>query len=137
MWWPKRQRAARLVVILSLVLAGCDGGVHVRGLVLNSQGTPIPGAKIHVTNMDEFWRTESRADGCFLGGGTSDPMHSFEPLTVAALGYKTATAKIRTRATPNRVIVTLVPSDSAAVNRIQLLAADLDKKRLARCDNLR
>src|SRR6266850_1919800 len=100
-----------VVVVLSLVLVGCDGYVKVRGAVRNSRGEPVAGAKIHVTNMDQYWRTESRADGCFDRSRTTDPMHSSEPLTVVAPGYKAASAKVRTGGIHNQVIVTLVPSD--------------------------
>jgi hypothetical protein len=125
MRWSEHCAAWRfVVVVLSLVLAGCDGYVNVRGAVRNSRGEPIAGAKIHVTNMDQYWRTESRPDGCFDGGGTTDPMHSSEPLTVVAPGYKTASAKVRTGGTHNQLIVTLALSDSAAASQIQLLAPD-------------
>src|SRR5258708_30159212 len=89
------------IITVSLVLAGCDGLVDVSGVVRNSRGESVAGAKIHVTNMDQYWYTESRADGCFLDGGTTDPMHSSEPLTVVAAGYKDASAKGRTGRTPN------------------------------------
>jgi hypothetical protein len=120
-------------VILCLVLAGCDKFVDMRGTVRNSRGEAIAGAKIHLTNSHERWNIESRADGCFVDGGSVDPRASSEPLTVVAIGYKTASASVpMARIHLIQVIVTLVPSDSAAGSRIQLLTAD-DSKTLASC----
>src|SRR6267378_4228644 len=81
-------------VMLCLVLAGCDKFVDMRGTVRNSRGEAIAGAKIHLTNSQERWNTESRADGCFVYGGSVDPTASSEPLTVVATGYKTASATV-------------------------------------------
>ena len=120
-------RRAFISMALSLVLAGCDGVVYVRGVVRNPHGQPVAGAKIHVTDMAQYWYTESDTNGCFNAGGTTDPMHSSEPLTVVAPGYKKASAKVRTAATRNRVIVTLVPSDSQGASGIQLLPPKNDK----------
>jgi len=112
---------------LSLLLAGCDGFVYVRGVVRNPHGQPIAGAKIHVTDMTQYWYTESDTNGCFDASGTTAPTHSKEPLTVVAPGYKNASAKVRNKATRNHVIVTLVPSDSQGASRIQLLTPQDDK----------
>jgi hypothetical protein len=76
--------------------------------------------------MDQYEQTESGADGCFLYFRTTDPMHSSEPLTVAATRYKTASANVRT-GIRNQVIVTLVPSDSPAASQVQVLTPDHDK----------
>ena len=130
-----RYRAVlRLAIVGFLfVLVGCDGAVRVRGAVRDLRGEPVAGAKIHVTSMDQYWRTVSGTDGCFLESGTTDPMHSYEPLTVEAAGYKTASTKVRAAYTRNQVIVILVPSDSSDTSRIQLLAPGSDKD-LAPCD---
>ena len=124
---------AIVVVSFSVFLGGCDGLVRVNGVVRDSRGEPIAGAKIHVTSMDQYWRAEWGANGCFYVGGTSDPMHSTEPLTVVAPGYKSASAKVRTGAIYNQVIVILVPSNSAAVSKTRLLAAS-EAKELTPCD---
>lgn len=112
---------------LSLVLAGCDGLVYVRGVVRNPKGEPIAGAKIHVTDMTQYWYAESDANGCFHAGGTTAPTHSKEPLRIVAPGYKNASAKVRAAGTGNIVNVTLVPSDSQGASRIQLLTPKSDK----------
>ena len=122
---PVVRGALQLILMgLSLVLAGCDGLVYVRGVVRNPHGEPVSGAKIHVTDI---WYTETDANGCFNTGGTTDPFHSSEPLTIVAPGYKKASTKVRTRATRNHVIVTLVPSDFQGASRIQLLTPKNDK----------
>jgi hypothetical protein len=110
---------------LSLVLAGCDKFLYVRGVVRNPTGKPVAGAKIHVTNMTQYWYAESGANGCFEAGGATDPMHSSEPLAMVATGYKNASGKVR--APMNHVIITLVPSDSQDASRIQLLEPKNDK----------
>lgn len=122
---------------LSLVLAGCDGFVYVRGVVRNPHGEPVAGAKIHVTDMTEYWYTESDSNGCFKAGGAHDGSHSTEPLTVTAAGYQKASAKVRTAATRNHVIVTLVPSDSQGTSRIQVLTPqnDQNEKELEPCNS--
>ena len=114
-------------VVLSLILVGCDGFVYVRGVVRTPQGQPVAGAKIHVTDMAQYWYTQSNANGCFDVGGVRPPKHSSEPLRVAAPGYKNASAKVRTDATKNQVVVTLVPSDSRDPSQIQLLDPKNDK----------
>ena len=115
------------LIALSLVLAGCDGLVYVRGVVRNPNGEPVAGAKIHVTDMTQYWYTESDANGCFHAGGTTAPTHSKEPLRIVAPGYKNASAKVRAAGTRTLVSVTLVPSDSQGVSRIQLLTPQNDK----------
>ena len=91
---PVVRGALQLILMgLSLVLAGCDGLVYVRGVVRNPHGEPVSGAKIHVTDI---WYTETDANGCFNTGGTTDPFHSSEPLTIVAPGYKKASTKVRT-----------------------------------------
>jgi len=114
---------------LSLILAGCDGFVAVRGVVRNPRGEPVAGAKIHVTDITtQHWYTESDANGCFnASGATAGRGPSSEPLTVVAPGYKKASAKVRTAGTQNHVIVTLVPSDSQGASRIQILTPENDK----------
>ena len=121
---------------LSLILAGCDGAVHVGGVVRNPHGESVAGAKIHVTDMAQYWYAESDANGCFLAAGTTDPMHSSEPLTVVAPGYKIASANVRTFPAKNHVIVTLVPSDSQGTSRIQLLTPQ-NAKDLGPCSRSR
>jgi len=112
---------------LSLVLAGCDGYVAVRGVVRNTHGEPVVAAKVHVTDMGQYWYADSDANGCFTASGTTTPTHSKEPLTVVAPGYKKASAKVRTANTQNHVIVTLVPSHSQGASRIQVLTPQNDK----------
>jgi hypothetical protein len=122
------------VVILCLVLAGCDKFVDVRGTVRDSRGEVVAGAKIHLTNSDKYWYTESHSDGCFIDGGAVDPMASSEPLTVVAAGYKPASLSVPMARFHHQVIVNLVPSDSAGASRIQILASSNDSKNLASCD---
>src|SRR5258708_1754352 len=110
-------------VICCLVLAGCDKFVSMRGTVRNSRGEAVAGAKIHLTNTNKYWYTESHPDGCFIHSGSVNPMASSEPLTVVATGYKTASAKVPMARFHYQVTVTLVPSDSAAASGIQLLAS--------------
>ena len=125
---PAHRRALQFILVaLSLVISGCDGFVYVRGVVRNPHGEPVAGAKIHVTNMVQYWYTESDANGCFNASGTTAPTHSSEPLRVVAPGYKNASAKVRTAATRNHVIVTLAPSDSQGASRIQLLTPQNEK----------
>ena len=124
------------MIVLPVLLAGCDGLVRVRGVVRDSHGEPIAGAKIHVTSTEPYWRTVSDDDGCFADGGTTDPMHSYEPLTVEASGYKPASTKVRAANTRNQLIVTLVTSDSSDASRIQLLNPGSDGD-LAPCDKSR
>jgi len=122
-------------VVLCLVLAACEGGYYVAGTVRHSQGEPVAGAKIHVTNRDESPygdTTASDGDGCFSRQNFTDPMHSSEPLTVGAPGYKAASAKVPTMR-KNEVTMTLVPSDSGAESRIQVQSRRLDGENLATC----
>jgi len=112
---------------LSLILAGCDGLVYVKGMVRNPNGEPVAGAKVHVTDMTQYWYTESDANGCFQAGGTTAPTHSTEPLRIVAPGYKNASAKVRAAGTRNLVSVILVPSDSQGTSRVQLLTPKSDK----------
>ena len=105
------RRAPQLTVLaISLILAGCDRFMYANGAVRSSRGLPIVAAKIHLSDMPQYWYTQSDANGCFAVGGATDPMHSSEPLKVEAPGYKSASAKVRT--TRSHVVVTLVPSNS-------------------------
>ena len=125
------------VIVFPALLVGCDGAVRVRGVVRDSRGEPIAGAKVHVTSMDQYgWRTVSDDNGCFMDGGTTDPMHHYEPLIVEASGYKLASTKVRAANTRNQVIVTLVTSDSPGASWIQLLNPGSDSD-LAPCDKSR
>lgn len=122
-----------ILIVLSSVFAGCDGFVHVRGVVRNPAGKPVAGATIHVTDMTDYWYTQSDENGCFYASGTTAGTHSSEPLTVVASGYKNASTKVRTSiAQRNQVIVILVPYDSPGGSRIQLLTPK-DNKDLEAC----
>lgn len=64
-----------------------------RGLVLNSSGTPLPGVAISVLNHPEFGQTMSRADGMFdlavNGGGLLT-------VTYAQIGYLPSQRQVQT-----------------------------------------
>src|SRR6185312_5426712 len=108
--------AAAVLLALSSAVGGCDGFVRARGIIRDAHGSPVGRARIQLTDMEQYWRTESRSDGCFDVGGATG-WDRYEPLTVEVPGYKPVTMRVRTAGTDNRVIVTMVPLDSASESR--------------------
>ena len=120
-----------LILTLSFATAGCDNFVHVSGLVRDPDGVPLGHALVRVADLD-LLGIESKADGCFEVVAATDPWHSRVPVIVEVPGFKTASTRLRRGMTANRVIVTMVPDDSAPGSHVHLLAG-ADTAELAVC----
>ena len=92
--------AAAVLLALSSAVGGCDGFVRARGIIRDAHGSPVGRARIQLTDMEQYWRTESRSDGCFDVGGATG-WDRYEPLTVEVPGYKPVTMRVRTAGTDN------------------------------------
>ena len=120
-----------LIFTLSFATAGCDNFVHVSGFVRDPDGVPLGHALVRVADLD-LLGIESRADGCFEVVAATDPWHSRVPVTVEVPGFKTAITRLRRGMAGNRVVVTMLPDDSASASHVHLLAG-ADTVELAVC----
>ena len=115
-----------LLGLALLALAGCDGGIYVRGIVRDAKGQPVPGARVLLERGEarKFEKT-AEASGCFYIGGVVAPGDYEYNLHVEVPGYRPAVGTARTLE-ENRVVVTLEPEGSARESRIEKTAEEID-----------
>jgi hypothetical protein len=107
------------------LVVGCDGGVFLTGRVLNSDGVPVKGAKVHLTTSGDGWPLEAETDttGCFDAGGATAPGHYQYRVRVEARGYESAEGRIQT-IQKNYVVVTLELQGSGRSSQVLNVPAD-------------
>lgn len=110
-----------LLGIALLSLLGCDGDIHVRGIIRDASGQPVPDARILLERGEKAWKFDEtgEASGCFSIGGVVAPGDYEYNLHVEAPGYRPAVGTARTIVDENRVIVTLEPEGSERESRIE------------------
>jgi hypothetical protein len=111
--------------ILLLSLAGCDGGIWVRGIVVTPEGAAIHGAHVTVSKQSNgrSFSDTSSSSGCFHAGGTTAPGKYDYTLHVEAPGWKPAEGFIRTLRN-NYVVVKLQPSGEARESELTHVPSD-------------
>lgn len=109
-----------LLGLALLALVGCDGSIHVDGIIRDASGQPAPGARVQLERGEKAWRFEETAEasGCFFIGGVVAPGDYEYNLHVEAPGYRPAVGTART-VEENRVVVTLAPEGSGRESRIE------------------
>ena len=123
---PVRLDRGLLLGLALLALAGCDGGIYVRGIVRDANGQPVPGARVRLERGEggrNFERT-TEASGCFFLGGVVAPGSYDYDLRVEAPGFQPAAGKARTLE-ENRRIVTLEAEGSGQKSRIEKTAEEI------------
>ena len=120
----ERRSAAHaiLVFLVCALLAACDGGVRLRGIVVDPTGVPVPKAEIHL----EPGRGEDRGvtrlaseNGCFSVMRVVAPGRRKYKFRVMAPGFAAATGEVETIA-DNYARVVLRRTGDAEPSSVQL-----------------
>ena len=79
-----------IATIVVLALAGCDGGFYLTARVVDSEGHPIQGAKVHASSKKSPYAYDSISDanGCLSLGGVVAPRKFDFTVIVHAPGHK-------------------------------------------------
>jgi hypothetical protein len=80
-----------VVVASCIVASGCDGGIRVRGQVVDTAGAPISTARIHLEparNGRRFDDGTTSDDGCFSIGHVVAPGRYNYLVRITAPGFK-------------------------------------------------
>ncbi len=82
--WTKR-----LLPLMLLAVAGCDGNVGVHGRVLDATGEAVAGGEVRLGHPGESFSFEGETDaeGCFAVGGMVGPGQRDYVLIVSAAGH--------------------------------------------------
>jgi hypothetical protein len=94
----KTRGCAVTVVLATLLLAGCDGLVRIRGRVVDATGIPVPEAQIQLERGAD-WRAFSdrvTADGCFKVGQVVAPGRYKYNVRVIAPGFAPVRGQVET-----------------------------------------
>lgn len=96
------------VAMGSLAVAGCDGGVRIRGRVVDGAGTPVATARIHLerARSDRQFDDVVTPDGCFRIGHVVAPGRYSYTMHITAPGFKPVQGAVPT-IEDNRVIIVL------------------------------
>lgn len=108
--WPAALRASVLVVVFTLAgacLSVHDGWFWAQGMVVDSEGRPVPGASVTVRNQSAV----TDRHGCFQIHEITSPDKHAMPFSVDALGSKTF---IGTVAAPGALRVRIVLADATS-----------------------
>ena len=78
------------VVATCIALTSCDGGFFLGARVVDSEGHPLPGVKVHASSKDSPKAFEATSDqrGCLSLGSVIAPGKYTFTVNVAAPGYK-------------------------------------------------
>jgi hypothetical protein len=95
-------------LVSSVAAAGCDGGLRVRGRVVDAAGIPVATALIHLepTRKGRQFEEPVAPDGCFSIGHVVAPGRYMYRINVTAEGFKPVHGTIRT-IDDNRALVVL------------------------------
>jgi uncharacterized GH25 family protein len=88
---------ASMISACVIFLAGCDGGVQVKGRILDERGKPVKEARILLESRGESHQTESREDGSYDVGVMHAPVTPKGKLTVSKKGYETYELQFNSR----------------------------------------
>ena len=104
-----------VVLTASIVTAGCDGAIRLRGRVLDTAGAPISTARIHLqpTRNGRQFDSTPTPDGCFTIGGVVAPGRYNYKVLITAPGYKSAEGVIVTNENNRTVVVLRRETESA------------------------
>jgi hypothetical protein len=90
---PKKALVAHAFVIMCAIsisgfISGCDGGTYLKGVVLDSNDTPIADADVKLTSGELKREVKSSDRGVFKVGMTHSPFNPELTLEVTKPGYK-------------------------------------------------
>ena len=119
----------------SVVAAGCDGAVRLRGRVVDTAGAPISTARIHLqpTRNGRQFDDAPTADGCFTIGHVVAPGRYNYKVLITAPGYKSAEGVIVTNEN-NRSVVVLRRETESAPSSIATDVATGSKNDIVGCE---
>ena len=85
---PSSRLLATTLVVL--ILTGCDGGFYLTARVVDSEGHPIQGAKVHASSKKSprVYDAISDESGCFTFGWVEAPRKYDFTIVAHASGYK-------------------------------------------------
>jgi len=116
-------RRAYALLLSSIAMFGCEGGVFVRGIVRDPAGLAVPRARVEIRGPEIARDQTPGPEGCFNVGGLAVPGRRDYDFTVSAPGYKSVAAKVRSLK-DNILAVTLQPEGSAGESDVKLLRED-------------
>jgi len=103
---PQRFLQIGLLLLSLFFLEGCDGFLHIRGVVRDTAGKPIPNARVALTHGEgRKFEDMTDSNGCFSAGGTIAPGRYKYDLRIEANGYIPVIAEIETLANRNVVVI--------------------------------
>ena len=106
-------RVRGLVLVLALAALSCDGGVSLRGRVMDGAGAPIEGAMVRVSRQGYYGEARTAESGCLEIFGVVAPGRYSFSVVVEAPGRKALTTEIETLDSYHCEFV-LVPETSEA-----------------------
>ena len=109
-----RASAAASIIVAAVILTGCDGGVRIRGRVVDGAGAPVPGAQIQLERgpNDRSFSDRVRPDGCFRLGHVVAPGRYKYKLHVVAAGFAAAEGIVSTVDDNYATVILRRPGDS-------------------------
>ena len=124
-WEP----AVALMVLIAAILAGCDGGTTITGVVLDRRGNPVADANVKLSGGGSTREITSSNHGVFKIGMVHSPWNPELSLTVAKSGFKSYEKRFHARDHLTSIVVTLEPI--SAVGETQNLASEVPPECLA------
>lgn len=111
---PKRTLVAYALVLMCAInvsglLSGCDGVTHLKGVVLDSNDTPIANADVKLTTGKFTREVKSSDRGVFNVGLTHSPFNPELTLEVAKPGFKPFDKRFHAKEHVESIVATLEP----------------------------
>lgn len=111
---PKKSLAAYAFVLMCSIsicglLSGCDGGTYLKGVVLDSDGTPIADAEVKLTTGETKREVKSSDRGIFKVGMTHSPFNPEVTLEVTKPGFKPFEKRFHAKEHLETIVATLEP----------------------------
>jgi hypothetical protein len=111
---PEKSQVAYALVLMCAIsitgfLSGCDGGTHLKGVVLDSNDTPIADADVKLTTGELKREVKSSERGVFKVGMTHSPFNPELTLEVTKPGFKPFEKRFHAKEHLESIVATLEP----------------------------
>ncbi len=111
---PKKALVPYAFVIMCAIsisgfISGCDGGTRLKGVVLDSNGTPIADADVKLTTEERKREVKSSDRGVFEVGMTHSPFNPELTLEVTKPGFKPFEKRFHAKEHLESIVATLEP----------------------------
>jgi hypothetical protein len=114
---PKKSLVVHALVLMCAIsigglLSGCDGGTYLKGVVLDSNDTPIGDANVKLTTGERKREVKSSDRGVFKIGMTHSPFNPELTLEVTKPGFKPFERRFHPKDHLESIVATLEPAAS-------------------------